>query len=240
MQEKKRWLYVALGVLVLLCAGMVYAWSVLSAPIARDFPQWSTAQLSLAFTLVMIFFCLGGLAGGLSAGKLSQKVLLLTAAVLFFIGFFLTGRIHTLGGLYLGFGVICGLGSGLAYNAVVSTVNRWFPDKQGLVSGILLMGFGLSSFLIGKLYQACTPESPGAWRGSFTVLGIITALIVGLCGLFLEKPESVSTPSAGSKKPYINPIAMEATTAQMLRQGPGGVGGQKDEACEPVGAFGGV
>lgn len=219
MQEKKRWLYVALGVLVLLCAGMVYAWSVLSAPIARDFPQWSTAQLSLAFTLVMIFFCLGGLAGGLSAGKLSQKVLLLTAAVLFFIGFFLTGRIHTLGGLYLGFGVICGLGSGLAYNAVVSTVNRWFPDKQGLVSGILLMGFGLSSFLIGKLYQACTPESPGAWRSSFTVLGIITALIVGLCGLFLEKPERVSTPSAGSKKRYINPIAMEATTAQMLRQG---------------------
>ena len=221
MKQKKAWLYVALGVLVLLCAGMVYAWSVLSAPIARDFPQWSAAQLSLAFTLVMIFFCLGGLVGGALAGKLSQKTLLLLAALLFFAGFFLTGRIQTLRGLYLSFGLVCGLGSGFAYNAVIATVNKWFPDKQGLVSGLLLMGFGLSSLLIGKLYQALTPETAGAWRASFTVLGVATALCVGLCGLFLEKPgpEFIPPPAARRRPRAENPVAMEATTAQMLRQG---------------------
>lgn len=221
MTRRKPWLYVVLGVLVLLCAGMVYAWSVLSAPIARDFPKWSAAQLSLAFTLVMISFCLGGLVGGALAGKLSQKTLLLIAAALFFAGFFFTGRIQTLAGLYLSFGLVCGLGSGLAYNAVIATVNKWFPGKQGLVSGILLMGFGLSSLLIGKLYQALTPETVGAWRASFTVLGVATALCVALCGLFLEKPGAdfaVAEPARRRSRP-VNPVAMEATTAQMLRQG---------------------
>jgi len=73
--------------------------------------------------------------------------------------------------LYLSFGVLCGLASGFSYNAVMSSISRWFPDKQGLISGILLMGFGIGAFLIGKLYQAFTPDTTGAWRTSFLVLG---------------------------------------------------------------------
>ena len=59
--------------------------------------------------------------------------------------------------LYLGFGVLCGLGAGFAYNAVMSTMSAWFPDKQGLISGILLMGFGLSAFIVGKIFCRSNP-----------------------------------------------------------------------------------
>lgn len=220
MKTRNRWLYVAVGVAVLLCAGMVYAWSVLSGPIAKEFPQWTTAQLSMTFTLVMILFCIGGLAGGALAGKVSPKIYLWVAGALFLAGFFMSSRVQSLMGLYISFGVVCGFASGIAYNAVLATVGKWFPDKPGLISGILLMGFGLSSFLIGKLYQTFTPDAVGAWRRSFVVLGIVTAVVVAACGFLLEKPGADFAPPAAQnkKKGYVNPVAMEATTAQMVKR----------------------
>ena len=151
MRSASRWIYVAVGCVVLLFSGLVYAWSVLSGPIAAEFPHWSTAQLSLTFTIVMSFFCLGGLTCGALSARISPRIFLWISALLFLAGFLLTARMRSLPMLYVGFGVVCGLASGFSYNAVLGTVGAWFPDKQGLVSGILLMGFGLSSFLIGKL-----------------------------------------------------------------------------------------
>ena len=219
MKKINRWRYAVVGCAVLLLSGLVYAWSVLSGPIAAEFPQWSAAQLSLTFTIVMSFFCVGGLVGGLLSGRVSQKVYLWVSAALFLAGFLLTANMRSLLMLYLGFGVICGFASGLSYNAVLGTVGKWFPDKAGLVSGILLMGFGLSSFLVGKLYQTFTPETVGAWRHSFVVLGIIAAVVMAVGGFLLEKPgdDFVPPAAAQSRKKYINPVAAELDTAAMLK-----------------------
>lgn len=154
---------------------MVYAWSVLSTPIAAEFTSWTKAQLSLTFTIVMILFCIGSLLCGLLSGKLSAKMSVRIGAVLFLLGFFLASRTQSVAMLYIGFGVLCGLSSGLCYNAVMSTMVRWFPDRPGLISGVLLMGFGGGSFIIGKLYQAWTPTGSAAggsaswcWASSFS------------------------------------------------------------------------
>lgn len=220
MKVVNRWVYVIVGCVALLLSGLVYAWSVLSGPIAAEFPQWSAAQLSLTFTIVMSFFCIGGLVGGFLAGKVSQKVYLWVSAALFLVGFLLSANIRSLAMLYIGFGVICGFASGFSYNAVLATVGKWFPNKQGLISGILLMGFGISSFLIGKLYQVCTPDAIGAWRRSFIVLGVVSAVVMAICGFFLEKPgKDFAPPAAASvKKKYVNPVAMEAGTGEMLKK----------------------
>ena len=199
MKKLSRWAYVVVGVAVLLFSGMVYAWSVLSGPIAAEFPQWSQSQLSLTFTIVMACFCLGGMTGGFLSGKVSQKVYLWVSAALFLVGFFMASRIQSLAGLYISFGVICGFASGISYNGVLSTVGKWFPDKQGLVSGILLMGFGLSSFL---------------------VFGIVTAVVMAICGFLLEKPgPDFSAPAAAGKKKAVCPVAAELKAGQMVRQG---------------------
>ena len=153
MKQLNRRVYAIVGVIVLLFAGLVYAWSVLSTPIAAEFTDWTKAQLSLTFTLVMILFCIGSLLCGLLAGKLSAKNAVRLGAVLFLAGFYIASRCQTPLTLYLGFGVLCGLGSGLSYNAVMSTMVKWFPDKPGLISGVLLMGFGGGSFLGGNASQ---------------------------------------------------------------------------------------
>ena len=197
MKQLNRWVYAIVGVTVLLFAGLVYAWSVLSTPIAAEFTGWTKAQLSLTFTLVMILFCIGSLLCGLLAGKLSAKNAVRVSAVLFLAGFFIASRCQSPITLYLGFGLLCGLASGLAYNGVMSTMVKWFPDKPGLISGVLLMGFGGGSFLIGKLYQAWTPAGIGGWRTSFVVLGIICCVVLAVCSFFFVAPGADFTVPAG-------------------------------------------
>lgn len=128
MRSASRWIYVAVGCVVLLFSGLVYAWSVLSGPIAAEFPHWSTAQLSLTFTIVMSFFCLGGLTCGALSARISPRIFLWISALLFLVGFLLTASMRSLPMLYVGFGVVCGLASGFSYNAVLGTVGAWFPD----------------------------------------------------------------------------------------------------------------
>ena len=82
MKQLNRWVYAIVGVIVLLFAGLVYAWSVLSTPIAAEFTSWTKAQLSLTFTIVMILFCIGSLLCGLLSGKLSAKMSVRIGAVL--------------------------------------------------------------------------------------------------------------------------------------------------------------
>lgn len=201
MERKlNRGVYAAVGVVVLLFAGLVYAWSVLAVPIAEEFTQASQGSLSLTFTMCMIFFCLGGFVGGLLNGKVNVKINVWVAAVLFAAGFFIASRATSLTGLYLGYGVLAGFGSGLAYNAVMSTMSSWFPDKQGTISGVLLMGFGLGSFIIGKVYQALTPAGIGGWRTSFLVMGAVLFAVLAVGGFFFVRPPKGYRP-AGSVEP---------------------------------------
>ena len=95
MKQLNRWVYAIVGVIVLLFAGLVYAWSVLSTPIGAEFTGWTKAQLSLTFTLVMILFCIGSLLCGLLAGRPSAKNAVRLGAVLFLAGFFIASRCHS-------------------------------------------------------------------------------------------------------------------------------------------------
>ena len=219
MKHLNRWVYAIVGVIVLLFAGLVYAWSVLSTPIAAEFADWSKAQLSMTFTIVMIMFCIGSLLCGLLTGKLSAKMAVRIGAVLFLLGFFLASRTQSLAMLYIGFGVLCGLSSGLCYNAVMSTMVRWFPDRPGLISGVLLMGFGGGSFIIGKLYQAWTPVEIGGWRASFLVMGIIIFVVLAICSFFFVAPGAdFVAPAAKNGKAAVKAAGKEYKPLEMVKK----------------------
>lgn len=232
MKQVNRWIYAGIGVAILFFAGVVYAWSVMSGPIAYEYSEaagksgaevWSAGGLSLAFTIVMIFFCVGCLIGGFLAAKVSARVYVWVAALLFLAGFFAASFATSLPMLYVSYGIICGLASGVAYSAVMGTVGKWFPDKQGMISGILLMGFGISSFLIGRVYAAVTPSSAdaiGNWRTSFRVIGIVSAVVLAVCGFFIRKPGDDFIPPQGAekKKKRVNPVAQETKTSLMMKR----------------------
>lgn len=219
MKKINRWQYALTGVVILLMAGLVYAWSVMSQSIGRSRPEWTLAQLSMTFTLVMIFFCTGGLTAGILAKKAAPRVFIILSGFLFLAGFFLAATTgEGILSLYIGFGILCGLGAGFAYNTVMSTVSAWFPDRQGLISGILLMGFGLSSFIIGKIYVAVTPaDGTDGWKTTFRALGIIIFLTMLSCGFFLKKPEEAFLKQNAAGRRKGKTPALELDSAQMMK-----------------------
>ena len=182
-----RWAYLVLGVLALLFAGVIYAWSILKTPLSETF-RWTASQLALNFTLTMCFFCIGGFVGGLLSKKLGSRWMLIIAAALSGLGFVLASRLSgVVWMLYLCYGVLAGLGIGIAYNVIISTVSAWFPDKKGLCSGALMMGFGASALVIGKLASALI-DGPG-WRTAYLAVGIALAVILIVTAFILRRPD---------------------------------------------------
>lgn len=218
---KKRVLYAIVGVVVMLFAGFVYAWSVLSSFIAADYPAWSSGSLSLTFTICMAFFCLGGLASGILSKRIAVRFNVIISAVLFFFGFSMASRAFSLAGLYIGYGVLCGSASGFAYNSVLNIMPRWFPDNPGLISGVLLMGFGSSSLIIGTMFTYFTSMEAGAWRDSFLFLGVLISITILVCSLFFKTPkpdEFLRTKESGDKNKNASDQGLELSSGQMLRR----------------------
>ena len=194
----RRWLYLVLGVVSMLFAGMIYAWSILKAPFTEF---WTAPQLALNFTITMTCFCLGGFVGAKLSKRFGIKITIIIAGVLTCAGFLQTAQLrgNSVLLLYLSYGVLAGLGIGIAYNAVISTVNAWFPDKKGLCSGCLMMGFGASSLIVGNL--ASSAMALWGWQKAYLLLGVALGVVLVITALVLKKPEADTVlPSPKVKK----------------------------------------
>ena len=193
--KKIRWGYLALGAALLLCLGLIYAWSVFRAPLEAEF-DWSKAQTSVTFSVSMTMFCLGGLGSGAVTGKKGPRFTLALCAVCLLVGFAAASRISTLPGIYVTYGGFCGFGVGLGYNTTISTVIRWFPDKQGLVSGITLMGFGFGGMLLGTLGASLITVL--GWRTTFLIFAVVFAVIMLAGAMLLRTAEDAFVEAAAT------------------------------------------
>ena len=197
MNNKKiiivRRFYLALGVVAMLFAGILYAWSILKSPLASEF-NWGASELALNFTLAMSFFCIGGLLGAKLSGKVGHRIAIICSGVLSALGFGLTALLSncSVAILYLTYGVLAGLGIGIAYNVVIATVSAWFPDKKGLCSGCLMMGFGASALFLGNLANSLFNASLG-WRTTYVILGVSICIVMIVTALLLKKPNADTT-----------------------------------------------
>lgn len=209
----RRWFYLALGDVVLLFSGIIYAWSILKAPLAVAF-GWSAAQLSVNYTLTMSFFCLGGIAGSAIGRRTGPRWVMALAAVLACGGLTAAARItgSSIAALYLSYGVCCSLGIGMAYNAILATVCAWFPGRVGLSSGCLMMGFGASTLVVGSAAEVMISAPGWGWRMAYTVLGAALGVMLLLAALLLRRPAEGGQPSAQSA-----PAGAGRTPGQMLR-----------------------
>lgn len=183
-----RWFYIVVGVITMLFAGVLYAWSILKSPLATEF-GWGPSALALNFTIAMTFFCIGGLFGAQISKRSGHRVALVLAGVLSALGFVLTSFINnsSVGILYVTYGVLAGLGIGIAYNVTIATVSSWFPDKKGLCSGCLMMGFGASALVLGNVADIMFKSTIG-WRTTYMILGIAIFVVLLMAGLILNKP----------------------------------------------------
>ena len=217
----RRWGILAVGVAAMLFAGIIYAWSILKVPFAEEL-GYDGAALALNFTLTMSFFCIGGLASTPLLKHLGVRWTLILSGLLAGTGFALSSL--TKGGqiwaLYLTYAFMAGLGIGIAYIVIISTVNAWFPDKRGTSSGTLMMGFGASSLILGNLADLLFDSALG-WRGTYLVMGGAIAVVLLLSSLVIRRPDaSVSLP-APRQKAQTSSESFEArdyTPTEMIRR----------------------
>ena len=185
--KSKRMLYLALSTLTLLFLGLIYAFSMFAAPICTTFGL-EKAAVGLTFNIMMITFCVGAVIGSQIEAKIGVRNTLFVAAALFFCGFAGTGLFGngSITVVYLCYGVLGGLGVGVGYNSVIATTNVWFPDKVGFSSGVLMMGFGLGSLILGTLSVNLAPTL--GLGTVFAAIGVITALVVVVLACTLRRP----------------------------------------------------
>ena len=153
--KKNKYLIVLAGMIMQLSIGSIYAYSKWIEPLSKEL-NWDAHDTKTGFSLAICFL-------GLTAafmGKLAQKIgptkAGLLATLFLTIGLLGSALAVNMGNIYLfylTFGVLQGIGLGFGYVVPVYTVVKWFPDKPGLASGIIIMSFALgsllASFLIG-------------------------------------------------------------------------------------------
>ncbi len=215
-RTNNRWFYVIVGIILFLFLGLLYAWSLFIAPLEKDF-GWTRTQTSLIFTISIIFFCLGGIAGGFITGKKSPGFTILVSAVLLLCGFAASSQINSLIAIFITYGVISGFGIGLSYNAVISSVTRWFPEKPGVISGFLLMGFGLGGMLLGSTASSLIKAM--GWRETFLLLGIAFGIVVFIGSrLLVYPPSDYVFPKASVKAKNASIKGLEINSSLMLKR----------------------
>ncbi|KMO63414.1 MFS transporter, partial [Lacticaseibacillus rhamnosus] len=153
--SKRRYLVALGGILLHLMIGSVYAWSVFTGPIAKQ-TGWALSAVTIAFSIAIFFLGMSAAFMGRLVERFGPRLTGTVAALLYGSGILLTGlavQIHSLPLLYIGYGVIGGLGLGAGYVTPVSTIIAWFPDKRGLATGMAIMGFGFAAMLTGPVAQ---------------------------------------------------------------------------------------
>lgn len=202
----KRWLYLGVGIFAMLFSGVLYAWSILKIPFKSVF-AWSDSALAFNFTLTMCFFCIGAFLGSLICKRIGLRLTLIAAAVLVGVGFSLTGFLNAdmLWMLYLSYAILAGTGIGISYNVIISSVTRWFPDRKGLCSGCLMMGFGISTLILGNVISLMFENSALGWQKTYIFLGIVIALALFVAAFVLRLPNAdIVFPKAKAKKSQVN------------------------------------
>lgn len=172
------------SIIVLLGIGLVYGWSVFVAPLEAEF-GWNRADTALTFTISMSALCIGLLIGGYINRTSDKPILTLTiAGVLIFSGLFLTSSAIEIWQFYVFYGMFSGLGTGLAYVEIIAVGGMMFPNKKGLISGILFMAFGLGALILGTVCS--TLMGVIGWRTIFKAIGILFGISIFVEGFVLK------------------------------------------------------
>lgn len=188
MKIKNRWHIAVMGACIHLLLGTVYAWSFFQNPISETY-QWTQRETAWAFSISIFMLGVTAAWAGSKMNEIGVRKLACIGGILYALGYIISYfalAYTSLPLLYLGFGVIGGIGLGMAYVTPVATVASWFPDQQGLATGIVVMGFGLGAFVMSKLLAPFFLQwFDGDLAFSFLGIGIFLLLLLPLFSLFL-------------------------------------------------------
>jgi OFA family oxalate/formate antiporter-like MFS transporter len=181
------------------CLGTGFGWSLFVKPL-MDLYGWSRSQVTMAYSLYGAFNGLTYLLIGYWADRNPRRTAF-WGGLLFGLGILLGGLGAIKGWLYLlyvGYGLLAGLGIGMPYLAVLSVVIKWFSNRKGLASGLVLASFGSGAIVMGLILPSLISRlGPGM---VLFLMGVLSALVCGPMGLLLKNPPEVQKQPFGCTK----------------------------------------
>ncbi len=214
--ESGRWLFVVMGLIMDLCLGAVYAYSIFLKPVRDAFQGISAFQANLPFMVFLAFFAVTMFFGGRFMEKMGPRKLGIIGGIIVGLGWLLSSFATNIWMLTLTYGVIAGSGVGLVYGCPVSMGAKWFPDKKGLAVGLMLAGFGGSALITGRIASILIPSV--GLPTTFTYFGIAFGIILVLLSLPFRFPEAGWTPAGWS--PAAGTVAAaNYTPGEMVKTG---------------------
>ncbi|WP_420461737.1 OFA family MFS transporter [Candidatus Palauibacter sp.] len=184
------------------CFGTVYAWSFFQTMLVRQ-SGWTFTQGSLAFCIAIFSLGMSAAWAGQLLPKVGPRRLALIGSTMFASGYIIASfalRLDSILLFYLGYGVVGGAGIGMGYVTPVTTAAKWFPDRKGLVTGIVVMGFGIGALLLSKgLAPLLVLQTEGDLAQVFLWLGIVFACILIPSSMVIDDPPAAQV--AAWKKP---------------------------------------
>src|SRR6201997_4239747 len=214
-----RWMVPPAALCVHLCIGQAYAFSVFNLPmtkligITQSAPgDWKLTELGWIFSIAIFFLGASAATFGRWVEEGGPRRAMFTSALCWSGGFLISAvgvYLHTLWIIYLGYGVLGGIGLGLGYISPVSTLINWFPDRPGMATGMAIMGFGGAAFIASPLSvwlmsKFSTPTHVGVAE-TFVALGVIYLIFMWVGAAIVRipapgwKPEGYTPPVVEQK-----------------------------------------
>lgn len=218
--------FVLAGIIIMLCLGAIYAYSVISVPLKKVFeatpPEGyglsvTSTEMQIPFIVFLLVFAVTMPLSGKYIEKYGPKKMAMVGAVFVGLGWFLASLATSPLNLVFLYGVVGGIGVGIAYNCPIVTSTRWFPDRRGLAVGLTVLGFGFSAALVGPLADFLVANF-GVFA-TFQILGAAFFVLMVCFALFLRfppaswKPEGLKTET----KSNANAIGNDLPRNEMIK-----------------------
>lgn len=187
--KSHRWTILIASMIINMCIGSAYAWSVFQNPLISMF-GWSTSDTSLAFTLSLSLVPVAMIGAGRIQDRFGTQMVTMAGGIVFGLGLVLTSQITSLTGLYLSYGLLGGFGIGMIYTCMVGNTIKWFPDKKGLAGGLIAMGFGLGAIVFAPVGVMLIREFNVLV--TFAIFGVVFSLIIIVASFFIKAPKNVN------------------------------------------------
>jgi MFS transporter, OFA family, oxalate/formate antiporter len=173
------------GVVILLCLGTAYSWGIFLFPIHHDM-GWGRAAIASAVSVLLLIFSIFMSIGGYCERKIGPAYTAALGGFLVAAGWILASFARTPLQLYLSYGLLAGIGTGLCYISAISSGVKCFPQKKGFVTGVITSGFGFGTALLAPFITILI-ETQG-WRSAMLTCGVVFGIALMIAARFLYSP----------------------------------------------------
>jgi len=190
-----RWIPVIASIAIQMCLGVAYIWSVFQSYliIGKSTPNalfdWPATHGTLAYALLLGMLSFGSTAGGWIQDKLkTPRPVIIAGGIVMGLGFFLAQftTLSTPWLLWLTYGILGGFGMGMAYTTTISTCQKWFPDRRGMITGIIVAALGFGGLVFAPAAELLINQI-GVLR-TFAVIGVMFVVVTTIGAFFIKNP----------------------------------------------------